>query len=433
MLFALVRRCPATPRGHCWGSAPAQTAIARVNAAYGFDQPLFMQYLTYVKALLHGDFGSSIQTGRPVMDSFLERFPATIELGLAALLLAVVVGVPLGYLAARHQGRVLDTAVVSGSLLGVVTPVFFLAILLKLVFADTLHWLPTALRQNPRIDATHITNFYVLDGLMTREWDAAWDAVVHLVLPAIALGTIPLAIIVRITRASVAEVMHEDYVRTAESKGLASAVISRRHILRNALLPVVTTIGLQAGLLFSGAVLTETVFSFNGIGQNLFDAIGHRDYPVLQGFILFIAIVYSLINLLVDLAYGVIDPRVRAREPVAAPAGGGVDAGQAVDAEVHGGQPVARRAAPAAPQPHRHRRALIVLRVRGHGRRRTAADVVPARLGAVVGPGDADLGARALGGPLARARPVRLATCGPRWSTAPGSRWCTAWSRPRSA
>ena len=162
------------------------------------------------------------------------------------------------------------------------------------------------------IDATHITNFYLLDGLMTREWDATWDAVVHLVLPAIALGTIPLAIIVRITRASVAEVMHEDYVRTAESKGLAAAVISRRHVLRNALLPVVTTIGLQAGLLFSGAVLTETVFSFNGIGQYLFDAIGHRDYPVLQGFILFIAIVYSLINLLVDLAYGVIDPRVRA-------------------------------------------------------------------------------------------------------------------------
>ncbi len=312
LLFAWVRALPGDPARALLGERATPDGIARVNAAYGFDQPLFVQYFTYVKALLHGDFGSSIQTGRPVMDSFLERFPATIELGLAALLLAVVVGVPLGYLAARHQGRALDTAVVSGSLLGVVTPVFFLAILLKLVFADTLHWLPTAQRQNPRIEATHITNFYVLDGLMTREWDAAWDAVVHLVLPAIALGTIPLAIIVRITRASVAEVMHEDYVRTAESKGLTSAVISRRHILRNALLPVVTTIGLQAGLLFSGAVLTETVFSFNGIGQNLFDAIGHRDYPVLQGFILFIAVVYSLINLLVDLAYGVIDPRVRA-------------------------------------------------------------------------------------------------------------------------
>lgn len=312
LLFAWVRALPGDPARALLGERATPSGIARVNAAYGFDQPLVQQYLTYVKALLHGDFGSSIQTGRPVMGSFLERFPATIELGLSALLLAVVVGVPLGYLAARHQGRALDTAVVSGSLLGVVTPVFFLAILLKLVFADTLHWLPTSLRQDPRLDATHITNFYVLDGLMTREWDAAWDALVHLVLPAVALGTIPLAIIVRITRASVAEVMHEDYVRTAESKGLAASVISRRHVLRNALLPVVTTIGLQAGLLFSGAVLTETVFSFNGIGQYLFDAIGHRDYPVLQGFILFIAVVYSLINLLVDLAYGVIDPRVRA-------------------------------------------------------------------------------------------------------------------------
>jgi len=312
LLFAWVRALPGDPARALLGERATPDGIARVNAAYGFDQPLFVQYFTYVKALLHGDFGSSIQTGRPVMDSFLERFPATIELGFAALLLAVVVGVPLGYLAARHQGRALDTAVVSGSLLGVVTPVFFLAILLKLVFADQLHWLPTAQRQNPRIEATHITNFYVLDGLMTREWDAAWDALVHLALPAIALGTIPLAIIVRITRASVAEVMHEDYVRTAESKGLTATVISRRHILRNALLPVVTTIGLQAGLLFSGAVLTETVFSFNGIGQYLFEAIGQRDYPVLQGFIICIAIVYSLINLLVDVAYGVIDPRVRA-------------------------------------------------------------------------------------------------------------------------
>jgi peptide/nickel transport system permease protein len=264
-----------------------------------------------VKALLQGDFGASIQTGQPVLDSFTERFPATLELGVAALLIAIVVGVPLGYLAARSQGRVLDTAVVSGSLLGVVTPVFFLAILLKLVFADKLHWLPTALRQDPRVDATHVTNFYVLDGILTREWDAAWDAMAHLVLPALALATIPLAIIVRITRASVAEVMHEDFVRTAEAKGLSRATISRRHVLRNALLPVVTTIGLQAGLLFSGAVLTETVFAFNGIGQYLFEAIGQRDYPVLQGFIIFIAIVYSLINLIVDLAYGVIDPRVR--------------------------------------------------------------------------------------------------------------------------
>jgi peptide/nickel transport system permease protein len=264
-----------------------------------------------VKALLSGDFGRSIRTGQPVTESFMEKFPGTVELGLTALLIAVVVGVPLGYYAARHQGRLLDTTIVSGSLLGVVTPVFFLAILLKLVFAEWLGWFPTTLRQDARIDATHVTNFYVLDGLLTREWDAAWDAVVHLALPALALATIPLAIVVRITRAAVADVVNEDYVRTARSKGLSSRTISRRHVLRNALLPVVTTIGLQAGLLLSGAVLTETVFAWNGIGSYLFEAIGQRDYPVLQGYILFIALIYALINLAVDVAYGVIDPRVR--------------------------------------------------------------------------------------------------------------------------
>ncbi len=311
LLFVWVRALPGDPARSLLGERATPESLDRVTEAYGFDEPLLEQYLLYVKALLQGDFGASIQTGQEVIDSFTERFPATLELGITAMLIAVVVGVPMGYLAARHQGRVLDTVVVSGSLLGVVTPVFFLAILLKLVFADWLGWLPTTGRQDPRIDATHPTGFYVLDGIMTREWDAAWDAILHLILPALALATIPLAIIVRITRASVSEVMHEDYVRTAEAKGLASGTISRRHVLRNALLPVVTVIGLQAGLLLSGAVLTETVFNFNGIGQYLFEAIGQRDYPVLQGFIIFIAIVYSLINLIVDVLYGVIDPRVR--------------------------------------------------------------------------------------------------------------------------
>lgn len=311
LLFAWVRALPGDPARALLGQRATPEGIARVNEVYGFNEPVLQQYVIYVKALLNGDFGRSIQTGQPVVESFFEKFPATVELGMSALLLAVVVGVPLGYYAARHQGRFIDTTIVSGSLLGVVTPVFFLAILLKLVFAQWLGWLPTSMRQDPRIDATHITNFYVLDGILTQEWDAAWDAMVHLVLPAIALGTIPLAIIVRITRASVADVMHEDYVRTAESKGLSGAVISRRHILRNALLPVTTTIGLQAGLLFAGAVLTETVFAFNGVGQYLFSAISQRDYPVLQGYILFIALIYALINLAVDVGYGIIDPRVR--------------------------------------------------------------------------------------------------------------------------
>lgn len=311
LLFTWVRALPGDPARALLGERATPEAVERVRAAYGFDDPIWLQYFRYVGSLLTGDFGSSVRDGRPVVETFLEKFPATAELAVAALLIAVLVGVPLGYLAARNQGRLLDTFVVSGSLLGVATPVFFLAILLRLVFATWLGWLPATRRQDVEIDATHITNFYVLDGILTREWDAAWDAVLHLVLPSVALATIPLAIIVRITRASVAEVMNEDFVRTAESKGLSRSVVSRRHVLRNALLPVVTTIGLQAGLLFSGAVLTETVFGLQGIGQYLFESIGRRDYPVLQGYILFIAIIYSLINLLVDLAYGVIDPRVR--------------------------------------------------------------------------------------------------------------------------
>lgn len=311
LLFAWVRALPGDPARALLGERATDAGVARVNEIYGFDRPVLEQYGVYVAALLRGDLGTSIQTGRPVTTSFLEYFPGTLELALAALLFAVVLGIPLGYLAARHRGGLIDSAVVSGSLLGVVTPVFFLAILLKLVFASWLGWLPSGLRQDPRLDATHVTNFYVLDGVLTGEWDAAWDAMVHLVLPGIALGTIPLAIIVRITRASVAEVLDEDHVRTARAKGLAAGTISRRHVLRNALLPVMTTIGLQAGLLLSGAVLTETVFSFNGIGSYLFSAITDRDYPVLQGFILFIALVYCLINLLVDVLHGVVDPRVR--------------------------------------------------------------------------------------------------------------------------
>jgi peptide/nickel transport system permease protein len=229
------------------------------------------------------------------------------------MVFAIGVGIPLGYLAARKHGSWLDSASVIGSLLGVATPVFFLAYLLRLLFAVELGWLPGSGRQEVRIDATRITNFYVLDGLLTREFDAAWDAFTHLVLPGIALGTIPLAIIVRITRASVLDVVNEDYVRTANAKGLATATVRRRHVIRNALLPVSTTIGLQTGLLLSGAVLTETVFAFGGVGSAIFESIFARDFAVLQGFILLLAVVYVLVNLLVDISYGLLDPRVRVR------------------------------------------------------------------------------------------------------------------------
>ena len=311
LLFVWIRALPGDPARALLGQRATPEGIERVNRIYGFDDPILQQYFSYVGRLLRGDFGTSTRDGRGVVTTFVEQFPATIELSIAALLFAVVLGIPLGYWAGRRTGGWIDNFVVTGSLLGVVTPVFFLAILLKLVFAEWLHWLPTSRRQDARVDATHVTNFYVFDGLITREFDAALDAIVHLILPGIALGTIPLAIIVRITRASVAEVIGEDFVRTANSKGLDPRTIRNRHVLRNAMLPVVTTIGLQTGLLLSGAVLTETVFEFNGIGRYLYLSISQLDYPVLQGYILFIALIYSLVNLLVDVSYGLIDPRVR--------------------------------------------------------------------------------------------------------------------------
>jgi peptide/nickel transport system permease protein len=313
LLFAWLRLLPGGPASALLGERATPERVAAINRAYGLDQPLHVQYWRYLQRVIRFDFGDSIQDGRPVLRVLLDQFPGTVELTVAALVFAVVVGIPLGYFAARRQGSALDGASVVGSLIGITIPVFFLAFLLKYVFAVRLGWLPPSGRQDVRIDATHITNFFVLDGLLTRELDAAWDAVQHLVLPALALGTIPLAIIVRITRAAVLDVVNEDYVRTAEAKGLTTAVIRRRHVLRNAMLPVVTTIGLQLGLLLSGAILTERVFAFPGIGQEIADSIFNKDYPVLQGAILFIAVLYVLINLVVDVLYGLLDPRVRVR------------------------------------------------------------------------------------------------------------------------
>ena len=296
LLFLWVRALPGDPARALLGEKATPESIASINEQYGFDQPLIKQFLIYSSQLLQGNFGNSPRTGQPVLGTFIERFPATMELAIAALIFAVVAGIPLGYWAAKRAGGWLDTFAV-----GLPGPLGVLAVL------------PSSGRQDPRIDATHITNFYVLDGLMTREWDAAWNAIVHLILPAIALGSIPLAIIVRMTRASVIEVLNEDYVRTANAKGLAQSTITGRHVLRNALLPVITVIGLQTGALLAGAVLTERVFAINGIGSYLFEAISSLDFAVLQGFILFIAVIYAVVNLLVDLGYGVIDPRLRTR------------------------------------------------------------------------------------------------------------------------
>jgi peptide/nickel transport system permease protein len=265
--------------------------------------------------VVQGDFGVSTKVlpGEDALDVFLTRLPATIELAVLALLLAVVIGIPLGYFAARRAGSAVDTTTVIFSLIGVAVPVFFTAFLLKYFFAVEWNLLPVSGRQTTGLDATRVTGLFVLDGILTREWDAAWDALKHLILPALALATIPFAVIFRITRASVLDVLDEDYVRTAEAKGLTAKVIRGRHVMRNAMLPVVTTIGLQVGALLAGAVLTETVFSYRGVGEALATAFREKDYAVLQVLILAAAVIYVLVSLVVDIAYAIIDPRIRTR------------------------------------------------------------------------------------------------------------------------
>ncbi|GAC1328128.1 MAG: ABC transporter permease [Mycobacteriales bacterium] len=313
LVFVWVRALPGGPAQALLGERGTPERVAAVRHAYGLDRPVLEQYGSFLGKAVKLDFGDSIHTQVPVRTEIRNRFPATIELSTAALVFAIGLGIPLGYLAARRYQTRFDDASVIGSLLGVSIPVFFLAFLLKYAFAVKLHWLPSQGRIDILRDVDHPTGFYVLDGIVTGDPAATWDALRHLVLPGLALGTIPLAIIVRITRAAVLEVSSADYVRTAESKGLTRSVVTRRHILRNALLPVVTIIGLQTGLLLAGAVLTETVFNWNGMGQFLVEAIGNRDFPVLQGGILFVALVFVLVNLLVDISYGFIDPRVRTR------------------------------------------------------------------------------------------------------------------------
>jgi peptide/nickel transport system permease protein len=311
LVFLWIRALPGTPATALLGERATPEAIAAVREQYGLNDPIHEQYWAYLKSLGRFDFGDSITTRRPVFDEFTQRFPATIELALAAMLFSILFGIPLGFFAAKRYGGVLDHLSLVGSLLGISIPIFFLAIILKYIFAVKLGLLPTVGRMSVLITIEHPTNFYVLDSILAGNPEAFWDTIKHLILPAIALGSIPLAIIARITRASVLDVQNEDYVRTARAKGVSPGLVDRRHVLRNALLPITTIIGLQTGLLLSGAVLTESVFAFPGIGTWLVDAIEARNYPVLQGGILFIAVVFVLVNLLVDISYALLNPRIR--------------------------------------------------------------------------------------------------------------------------
>ena len=311
LVFLWIRALPAGPAQSLLGERATPETIRQIEEQYGLNEPIHVQYWSYLKTVGKGDLGTTIRTRRPVTDELKERFPATIELTFAALLFATLLGVPLGYVAAKRHGTWVDHSSLVISLIGLSIPIFFLAILLKYVFAVKLGLLPTVGRISVLIDLEHPTNFYLIDALIAGDPEAFWDVSKHLILPAIALGSIPLAITARITRAAVLDVQNEDYIRTARAKGLPPRIVDIRHIFRNALLPIVTIIGLQTGLLLSGAVLTETVFAFPGMGTWLVEAIRQRDYAILQGGILFVSVVFVLVNLLVDISYALINPRIR--------------------------------------------------------------------------------------------------------------------------
>lgn len=328
LIFLLTRVIPGDPAVAMLGERAAPNLVERLRRDMGLDRPLFLntaayresgqlrslfdsQYFTYMGRLVRGDLGRSVLTLVPVSQSLRHRFPATIELALAAMLLAIAVGIPAGTWAARKRGTLSDTFVTLVAIVGVSFPVFWLAIILIYFFAVVLGWLPPSGRLSSTTQLQSVTGFYVLDGILTGNLRASLDALKHLILPAVALGTIPLAIVVRMTRSAMLEVLGQDYVRTARAKGINERRVVRKHSLKNALLPVITIIGLSFGSLLSGAILTETVFSWPGIGRWVYDGITSRDYPIIQGGVLFVAIVFVVVNLLVDLTYPLIDPRIQ--------------------------------------------------------------------------------------------------------------------------
>jgi peptide/nickel transport system permease protein len=311
LVFLWIRALPGSPAIALLGERATPESIAQINRQYGLDKPLPVQYWRYLKTTSSGDFGQSTKSRQPVVEEFKRRFPATVELAVAAGLFSLIFGIPLGFFAAKRYQGLLDHASLVISLVGISTPIFFLALILKYIFAVRLGWLPSVGRISVLIELDHPTNFYVLDAILAGNWEAFVDTIKHLILPAIALGSIPLAIIARITRAAVLDVQNEDYVRTARAKGLPPITVDYRHVLRNAMLPISTIIGLQVGLLLSGAVLTETVFAFPGIGSWLVEGIKARDYPVIQTGVLFVAVIVVFVNLLVDVSYGLLNPRIR--------------------------------------------------------------------------------------------------------------------------
>jgi peptide/nickel transport system permease protein len=311
VVFCMVRAIPGDPAQIMLGQTATKAQVAEVRNRLGLDEPLPVQYLVFLKDAVRGDLGDSIVTGRPVTAELLERLPATFELTAFAMLIAILVGVPVGVISAVRQYSLLDKIASVTALTGISMPIFWLAMILIVIFGVNLELLPFPGRLGPTTTITSITGLVLVDSLLTLNFAGFWDGLLHLIMPAIALGTIPMAVIMRMTRSSMLEVMGEDYVRTARAKGVVPWRVVFKHSLRNAMLPTVTVIGLSAGLLMGGSIITETIFSWPGVGQIAYESVGRRDYAMIQGVVLYGAALFVFINLAVDVLYAVLDPRVR--------------------------------------------------------------------------------------------------------------------------
>ncbi|ERM17299.1 ABC transporter permease [Brevibacillus laterosporus] len=313
IVFSIIHAIPGDPALTILGEKASPSAVEELREQLGLNHPWYIQYFSYLKDVMTGHLGVSLHTKAAITKEIVPYLSATTELAIVSLLFALVVGINAGIISAWKQNSWFDYVCMLIALIGVSMPVFWLGLMEQWYFAQELKWLPSVGRDNPRDAVEAITHFYLLDTIISGRWDQFKDVILHLILPGIALGTIPMAIFARITRSSMLEVMRSDYIRTARAKGLAQFFVVYKHALKNALIPILTVIGLQLGMLLGGAILTETIFGWPGIGRYIYTAIGNRDYPVIQSGILVIAFIFVLINLIVDLLYAYVDPRIKYR------------------------------------------------------------------------------------------------------------------------
>ncbi|WP_097026800.1 ABC transporter permease [Clostridium peptidivorans] len=311
LVFLVMHVFTTDPASIILGQHATAEQVANLREELGLNKPLYLQYFDFIGGVFKGSLGNSLITKTSVTGEILARFPATIELALAAIIIASIVGVIIGVISAVKQNSLVDYLSMVGALLGVSMPIFWLGLMLIILFSVKLHWLPVSGRIQIGMEPVHVTGFYLLDSLITGNMAAFKSSLQHLILPAIALASYSTAIIARMTRSTMLEIVKQDYIRTARAKGLYERVVILKHALRNALIPITTVIGLQLGSLLGGAVLTETVFSWPGVGSYTIDAILKSDYPVVQGSVMILAVVFVLVNLIVDLLYAYLDPRIK--------------------------------------------------------------------------------------------------------------------------